>query len=60
NEYRSSYCKAKVQEHEYLDGRINISYQGTRLRHQPISKEKIKSFPPVIEEKKDELVNINY
>ena len=60
NQYRLSYCKAKVKVHEYLDGRINIFYQGKRLRHKPISKEKIKSFPPVIEEKKDELVNINY
>jgi transposase len=68
NEYRLSYCKAKVEVHEYLDGSLNIFYQGKKLKHKPISKEKIKSFQPVmvrqahhkIEEKKDELVTINY
>ena len=68
NEYRISFYKAKVEVHEYLDGSINIFYQGKKLKHKPISKEKIKSFQPVmvrqahhkIEEKKDELVTINY
>jgi transposase len=68
NEYRISFYKAKVEVHEYLDGSINIFYQGKRLKHKPISKEKIKSFQPVmvrqahhkIEEKKDELITINY
>jgi transposase len=68
NEYRISFYKAKVEVHEYLDGSINIFYQGKRLKHKPISKEKIKSFQPVmvrqahhkIEKKKDELVTINY
>lgn len=60
NEYRSSYCKAKVEVHEYLDGRINIFYQGKRLKHKPISKEKIKSFSCVIEQKETELVTMNY
>jgi transposase len=60
NEYRISFYKAKVEVHEYLDGSINIFYQGKKLKHKPISKEKIKSFQPVIEEKKDDLVTINY
>jgi len=68
NEYRISFYKAKVEVHEYLDGSINIFYQGKKLKHKPLSKEKIKSFQPVmvrqahhkIEEKKDELVTINY
>ena len=68
NEYRLSFYKAKVEVHEYLDGSINIFYQGKKLKHKPLSKEKIKSFQPVmvrqahhkIEEKKDEFVTINY
>jgi len=60
NEYRLSYCKAKVEVHEYLDGSINIFYQGKKLKHKPLSKEKTKFFQPVIEEKKDELVTVNY
>jgi transposase len=68
NEYRLSFYKAKVEVHEYLDGSINIFYQGKKLKHKTLSKEKIKSFQPVmvrqahhkIEEKKDELVTINY
>jgi transposase len=57
NEYRLSYCKAKVEVHEYLDGSINIFYQGKKLKHKPISKEKIKSLPPsVIEQKGYELI----
>jgi hypothetical protein len=60
NQYRLSFCKAKVEVHEYLDGSINIFYQSKKLKHKPLSKEKIKSFQPVIEEKKDELVTINY
>jgi transposase len=53
NEYRLSYCKAKVEVHEYLDGSINIFYQGKKLKHKPISKEKIKSLPPSVREQKD-------
>jgi len=60
NEYRSNYCKAKVEVHEYLDGHINIFYQGKRLKHKPISKEKIKSFSCVIAQKETELVTMNY
>jgi len=60
HEYRISFYKAKVEVHEYLDGSINIFYQGKKLKHKPLSKEKIKSFQPVIEEKKDELVTTNY
>jgi hypothetical protein len=68
NEYRISFYKAKVEVHEYLDGSLNIFYQGKKLKHKPLSREKIKSFQPVmvrqahhkIEEKKDELVTINY
>jgi len=60
NEYRSSYCKAKVEVHEYLDGHTNIFYQGKRLKHKPISKEKIKSSSCVIEQKETELVTMNY
>jgi len=37
NEYRLSFFKAKVEVHEYLDGRINIFYQDKRLKHKPIS-----------------------
>jgi transposase len=32
NEYRISFFKVKVEVHEYLDGRINIFYQGKRLK----------------------------
>jgi transposase len=60
NEYRISFYKAKVEVHEYLDGSINIFYQGKKLKHKPISKEKIKSLQPDIEQKKDELITINY
>jgi hypothetical protein len=60
NEYRSSYCKAKVEVHEYLDGRINIFYQGKKLKHKPISKEKIKSFQSLIDQKENQLITINY
>jgi transposase len=68
NEYRLSFFKAKVEVHEYLDGSINIFYQGKKLKHKPLSKGKIKFFQPVmvrqahhkIEEKKDELITINY
>jgi transposase len=57
NEYRLSYYKAKVEVHEYLDGSINIFYQGKKLKHKPISKEKIKSLPSsVIEQKGYELI----
>jgi transposase len=53
NEYRLSFFKAKVEVHEYLDGSINIFYQGKKLKHKPISKEKIKSLPPSVREQKD-------
>ena len=60
NEYRLSFFKAKAEVHEYLDGRINIFYQDKRLKHKPISKEKIKSFSCVIEQKETEFVTMNY
>jgi transposase len=60
NEYRLSFFKAKVEVHEYLDGSINIFYQGKRLKHKPISKEKIKSSSCVIEQKQTEFVTVNY
>ena len=60
NEYRFSFVKAKVEVHEYLDGRINIFYQGKRLKHKPTSKEKTKSFSCVIKQKETELVTMNY
>jgi transposase len=60
NEYRLSYCKVKVEVHQYLDGSINIFYQGKKLKHKPISKEKIKSFGCIIEQKETELVTMNY
>jgi hypothetical protein len=60
NEYRLSYCKAKVEVHEYLDGSINIFYQGKKLKHKSISKEKTKSLSCVIEQKETELVTMNY
>jgi transposase InsO family protein len=60
NEYRLSYCKAKVEVHEYLDGSINIFYQGKRLKHKPIAKEKSKSFSCVNAQKETELVTVNY
>jgi len=60
NEYRLSYCKAKVEVHEYLDGSINIFYQGKRLKHKPISKGKTKSSSCFNEQKETELVTVNY
>ena len=60
NEYRLSFFKAKVEVHEYLDGRINIFYQGKKLKHKPISKKRIKSFSCVIEQKEPEIATINY
>jgi len=60
NEYRSSYYKAKVEIHEYLDDSISIFYQGKKLKHKPISKQKTKSFNPFIESKESELVTMNY
>ncbi len=60
NEYWISFVKAKVVVHEHLDGSINIFYQGKKLKHKPISKEKIKSFSRVIEQKETEFVTINY
>ena len=53
NEYRISYVKAKVAVHEYLDGSIHIFYQGKKLKHKPISKERTK-------QKENELIAINY
>ena len=60
NEYRISFVKAKVVVHEHLDGSINIFYQGKKLKHKPISKEKIKCFSGVIEQKETEFVTMNY
>jgi len=60
NEYRLSYCKAKVEVHEYLNGSINIFYQSKKLKHKSISKEKIKSFSCVMAQKETELVTMNY
>jgi len=60
NEYRLSFFKAKVEVHEYLDGSINIFYQYKKLKHKPISKERIKSFSSVIEQKEAEFVTMNY
>jgi transposase len=60
NKYRISFYKAKVEVREYLDGSINIFYQRKRLKHKSISKEKIKSFSRVIEQKETELVTMNY
>lgn len=60
NKYRISFYKAKVEVHEYLDGSINIFHQRKRLKHKSISKEKIKSFSRVIEQKETELVTMNY
>jgi len=60
NEYRSSYCKAKVEVHEHLDGSIHIFYQGKKLKHKPTSKERIKYPQSVIKQKETELVTMNY
>jgi transposase len=60
NEYRSSYYKAKVEVHEYLDDSINIFYRGKKLKHKPISMQRIKSFSSFIEPKESELVTLNY
>ena len=60
NEYRLSFFKAKVEVHKYLDGSINIFYQGKKLKHKPISKEKMKLFQSFINEKENELITINY
>jgi hypothetical protein len=60
NEYRLSFFKAKVEVHEYLNGLVNIFYQGKKLKHKPISKEKIKSFQSLIDQKENELITINY
>jgi hypothetical protein len=60
NEYRFSFVKAKVEVYEYLDGSMNVFYQGKKLKHKPVSKEKIKSFSRVIEQKETELVTMNY
>ena len=60
NEYRLSFFKAKVEVHEYLNGLVNIFYQGKKLKHKPISKEKIKSFQSLIDQKENQLITINY
>jgi transposase len=60
NEYRSSYYKAKVDVHEYLDDSISLFYQDKKLKHKPISKPKTKSFGSFIEPKESELVTMNY
>jgi hypothetical protein len=48
------------EANEYLDGSINIFYQGKKLKHKPISKKRIKSFSCVIEQKEMKLVTMNY
>ncbi len=53
NEYRISSVKAKVVVHEHLDGSVHIFYQGKKLKHKPIPKERTKR-------KENELVPINY
>lgn len=60
NEYRSSYYKAKVEIHEYLDDSISIFYQGKKLKHKPLTKTKTKSFSSFTQTKETELVTINY
>ena len=60
NEYRLSYCKAKVELHEYPDDSISIFYQGKKLKHKPISKQKTKSFSSFIKPREAELVTMNY
>ncbi|HEX9912978.1 MAG TPA: ISNCY family transposase [candidate division Zixibacteria bacterium] len=60
DEYRLSFFKAKVEVHEYLDGSVHIFYQGKKLKHKPISKEKTKSYVSVFGQKKNELVTITY
>ena len=39
--------------HKYLDGSVNIFYQGKKLKHKPILKERTKL-------KLNELITINY
>ncbi len=60
DEYRLSFFKAKAKVHEYLDGSLSIFYQGKKLKHRPISKEKTKSYQPIFTQKKNELITINY
>jgi len=60
NQYRSSYYKAKVEIHEYLDDSISLFYQGKKLKHKPLTKPKTKSFSSFIQPKETELVTINY
>jgi hypothetical protein len=60
NEYRLSFYKTKVEVQEYLNGLVNIFYQGKKLKHKPISKEKIKSFQSLIDQKENQLITINY
>jgi hypothetical protein len=68
NEYRISFYKTKVEVHEYLNGLVNIFYQGKKLKHKPISKERTKLFQPVmfrqahhkIEQKEKGLITINH
>ncbi|MDP2960815.1 MAG: hypothetical protein Q8N71_05260, partial [candidate division Zixibacteria bacterium] len=60
DEYRLSFFKTKVEVREYLDGSINISYQDRKLKHKPISKERIKSFDSVFGQRENELITINY
>jgi len=60
DEYRLSFFKAKVEVHEHLDGSVHILYQGKKLKHKPISKEKTKSYVPVFGQKENDLVTITY
>jgi transposase len=60
NEYRISFVKAKVEVHEYLDGSINVFYQGKKLKHKPTAKQKSKFLSCVIAQKETELATVNY
>jgi transposase len=60
NEYRSSYYKAKVEIHEYLDDSISLFYQGKKLKHKPLTKQKTKYFSSFIQPKENVLATLNY
>jgi len=60
DEYRVNFFKAKVEVREYLDGSINIFCQSRKLKHKPISKERIKSYDSVFGQRKNELITTNY
>jgi hypothetical protein len=56
DEYRVSFFKAKVEVHQHLDGSVHIFYQGKKLKHKPISKEKTKSSQLIFTQKQNEAV----